>query len=500
MKKLFSMFALLLMAAVTTNVYAQGDEPTQTDPVEPEYYLVGSFNDWKAMDTYKLQLNTDNTAEYFISPVLLAAGDELKVIKVDGGTTTWYPADNYYVEETGQYGIYFRPNGGGPSDWYEGYIYVGAMEPAHPLWTLSVAPNTPGVVLFEVNGRPVHVAFENDEVTLNITPVEGYAVKAVTVKYYAAMGDATKPSVIPDDNLNPDATGAYKFTMQAANAQVSVEYEAVSTFDLEALNNAITEAGAVLASFDDIAGTDDIAGALQDAIDAAIEVRDNPESQEQIEAAVETLNQAVADAVAAVEELLKDPVTYNIAAGKYATGFFADNRKLDAGVSGAKLYTLTAIDGTTLTATEVTVVPANTPFLVLNESNTGAFNIIATQDNADNVTPIDAFKGTAEDKTFTDDDFAAKDIYVCTGVNFYWVMNPGQIAAHKCWLEFTKDAPADPSGAPALDIVIGEGTTHINATLSDQVNDNVIYDLSGRRVVNPTTGLYIMNGKKFVVK
>ena len=30
--------------------------------------------------------------------------------------------------------------------------------------------------------------------------------------------------------------------------------------------------------------------------------------------------------------------------------------------------------------------------------------------------------------------------------------------------------------------------------------DNVYYDLSGRRVMNPTKGLYIVNGRKVIIK
>ena len=33
-----------------------------------------------------------------------------------------------------------------------------------------------------------------------------------------------------------------------------------------------------------------------------------------------------------------------------------------------------------------------------------------------------------------------------------------------------------------------------------EVNDDSFYDLSGRRVAKPTKGLYIMNGKKIVVR
>ena len=57
------------------------------------------------------------------------------------------------------------------------------------------------------------------------------------------------------------------------------------------------------------------------------------------------------------------------------------------------------------------------------------------------------------------------------------------------------------SSAPALNFVVDGETTGIDATLvnSEKVNSEV-YDLQGRRVAQPTKGLYIVNGKKVVIK
>ena len=43
------------------------------------------------------------------------------------------------------------------------------------------------------------------------------------------------------------------------------------------------------------------------------------------------------------------------------------------------------------------------------------------------------------------------------------------------------------------------GTTAIDPVVTE-VNDNIYYDLSGRRVENPVQGIYIVNGKKRLVK
>jgi len=45
----------------------------------------------------------------------------------------------------------------------------------------------------------------------------------------------------------------------------------------------------------------------------------------------------------------------------------------------------------------------------------------------------------------------------------------------------------------------GEGTTRIDATLSDD-GETEIYDLQGRRVETPSKGVYVVNGRKVVIK
>ena len=46
----------------------------------------------------------------------------------------------------------------------------------------------------------------------------------------------------------------------------------------------------------------------------------------------------------------------------------------------------------------------------------------------------------------------------------------------------------------------GSGDTAIQGVVKAERNDGVIYNLAGQRVTNPTKGIYIKNGKKFVIK
>jgi len=49
-------------------------------------------------------------------------------------------------------------------------------------------------------------------------------------------------------------------------------------------------------------------------------------------------------------------------------------------------------------------------------------------------------------------------------------------------------------------LVVDSNATGITTTNSEAVTDNLYYDLQGRRVMNPTRGLYIVNGKKVILK
>ena len=94
-----------------------------------DYYLVGNMTNWAVDPKYKLAKNPANDAEY-MKAVLLYAGDEFKIVYSDGATiddSNWFPAgidNNYQVTASGDYTVYFRPDGQGTEDWYEGYILL----------------------------------------------------------------------------------------------------------------------------------------------------------------------------------------------------------------------------------------------------------------------------------------------------------------------------------------------------------------------------------------
>lgn len=85
--------------------------------------------------------------------------------------------------------------------------------------------------------------------------------------------------------------------------------------------------------------------------------------------------------------------------------------------------------------------------------------------------------------------------YVLSGQSFYLVNSDVKADAFRCYFK-----PLS-SGIKNFGFVEdGDGTVGINGIENDgDINDAVIYDLTGRRVKSPVRGVYIVNGKKMVV-
>ena len=481
---------------VATDYFTVSDDEAEPQPVLANgFYLVGSFNSWTASADYLLTENAGQAGEYQIL-LELYAGDELKVVYNDGGNYTWYPAsgDNYVVKVTGNHTVYFRPAGN--QDWAYYYIYLTDDEAPVGAYNLtSVSDN--GTVQFFVNDALVTSANEGATVAFTIEPNEGYvADEAVLVEAYVNFEDAQAPggqrlSIIRVLEYT-ETEGVYSFTMPAANARVTVTY----SVDKSELEELVEDAEELL---EELPADSEAAEDLQDAIDDANNVLNNPDATAQdVADAIEDLQDAID---AAEEALAGSTIEVNVPAQGFVTMFLEDNSKLmPTREAGVKLYTVASVNVANeeaVLSSELTIVKGKTPFLLYNETSADiTAKLIMASGTPDNVTPAAEFQGTLTAKTFTADDLANYDHYVLTGKNFYWAAEPGTIPANRCWIQLAKDA-----GAPAqLAIVFEGGTTGINATLSDMLNDNVIYDLSGRRVANPTKGLYIMNGRKFVVK
>lgn len=192
----------------------------------------------------------------------------------------------------------------------------------------------------------------------------------------------------------------------------------------------------------------------------------------------------------------------NISSVGYAT--FYDSKysyTIPTGVT-AKTYALTE-DGITLNESKVygegEVLPADEAVVLEGAQGTYTFDYApATEEVKDE---NNVLKGTDEETTLDEVGYKYYVLSVKGGdpatVGFYFQNEDGTSLTngeHKAYLQI-----ANATEAKTFYALCGEATA-INAVETTKSNTNEVFDLQGRRVANPVKGLYIMNGKKIVIK
>ena len=184
------------------------------------------------------------------------------------------------------------------------------------------------------------------------------------------------------------------------------------------------------------------------------------------------------------------PTNVSPAIGSTGWATFVAPAALDfTGISDVKAYIVTGHTGTAIDVEQMTgTVPANTPLLL--EGVTTSVPVVASSSTDVSANLLKA--GGAEVSPE-----ANKTKYALSvegGVaTFKKIVAATTIPAGKAYLEFAEEI-----AAPSLSF---GGTTGIGSIDNGQLTiDNVVYNLAGQRVANPTKGLYIVNGKKVVIK
>ena len=207
---------------------------------------------------------------------------------------------------------------------------------------------------------------------------------------------------------------------------------------------------------------------------------------------------------------LKDLGTgsFTITPARYGTYYTEDAFVMPEGVTG---YTITDKDGESLTlnadypANEV--VPAKTALLLkATEKPATKQEFTYTIVNSDKVAPANnLLHGSVEEDIIEVE--GAKAYYKLAndpeyGLGFYWAEKDGGICinkAHKAILVVMSETLSQMRGFSFESM-----TTGINNVVANTNNSKnaVIYDLNGRRVnsLNAAKGVYIVNGKKVIVK
>ena len=170
---------------------------------------------------------------------------------------------------------------------------------------------------------------------------------------------------------------------------------------------------------------------------------------------------------------------------------FSSDMALDFTGTGVTAYIAKAKDDSNVTLTEITKVPANTG-IVVNGAE-GAYAIPVLSGDADDTTG-NLLQPWLTAGTPTDSKYYTLAVDGSSNPIFK-VSSGGTLAAGKSYLVVSG------TDAPTLAVDFGE-TTGINTVNGSgfMVNGSEVYNLNGQRVAQPTKGLYIVNGKKVIIK
>lgn len=194
-------------------------------------------------------------------------------------------------------------------------------------------------------------------------------------------------------------------------------------------------------------------------------------------------------------DIVSMPVS--VGAKGYAT-YCNANRALDFTGKRIKAYTVSSTNGSALTLTQVNKIAENTPVLLYSTTNSDSQNIpvITYDEETDDVTGNKLVAGDGNTHTWTD---KAKHYILYTGGDNpgFYRANNSMVAVGKAYLDLT-----GVSASREFFAFPDDETTGINGVENGNVEAKatVIYNMNGQRVMNPSKGLYIVNGKKVIIK
>lgn len=193
----------------------------------------------------------------------------------------------------------------------------------------------------------------------------------------------------------------------------------------------------------------------------------------------------------AIDVTVEDISAVNVAVDDDYTSFAAAIN-LDFSATGIKVYTAKRTDNyVVLTEVESGLVPAGAGVILAGDAKTYTVPMAAEAAALAN----NELVGVTEQTTVN---------YAESG-NFNYILQGGvfkkatgaKLNAGKAYLSTAFDVAA--TSDSRLIIVIGNETTGITTVGAQQSADN-LYDLQGRQVQKPAKGVYIVNGKKVIVK
>lgn len=184
----------------------------------------------------------------------------------------------------------------------------------------------------------------------------------------------------------------------------------------------------------------------------------------------------------------------------YAT-FVDSDDDLDFSEASVKAYTVKVNTKGVATMTKVDAVPAGTPVLLYKEG--GVTELVPVTTGAAAVEDNDLVAGTGGVVATIDGEYTNMILNNINGnVGFYFA-NGQTVAANRAYLHISTTLAPDRTGANSrMVIMFGDDATGIDSVvkMSGKSTTEDIYNLQGQRVDAPQKGLFIVNGKKIIIK
>ena len=172
--------------------------------------------------------------------------------------------------------------------------------------------------------------------------------------------------------------------------------------------------------------------------------------------------------------------------GTIASAYALDCANLPGGVTAYKVSSLSASSVTLEQVTEA--VAPGTGLILSGTAGTYCIPVVASGTDISATNKLKA--------AVTAYDCTANEVYILKGGEFHLVNAASTVPAGKAYLL----ASDFPGGAPSLNFVFGGETTGINSVETHEAQNGAFYNLNGQRVAAPGKGLYIVNGKKVIIK
>ncbi len=415
--------------------------------VKRGYYIVGTMNDWTLGDEYKMTKNDAQTGynEYMFEQLILTSTDEFKVCYSADGVIKGdhFPTSNI-TDKEGPYNVYFCPEGERGGDWIDGHVYM---------------QQTYNVVV-EGNKATVTGAIN----TGNLDAVKA----AVGMSTYVDVSGATLETYFSTGN--PNALYLY-----ATNEEAEVATKTPNPVHYDGARFYYAPKGVTLV--------------------------DAPASYSFPENAFSGISP---------EHMVT--INRSIEGNKYVTSFMG--RDASPGfpmvatlASGLEAYELTAAEAGQLTFTKVTGnLETNKGYVI---HNTTSDPLTLTWDSHQNNQIYLDYAGNQDPASVV----AVNDVkiigtmHTVTTDGNQWILSGGEImkangAKITAYRAYFTGVTLPASGKASAVFVDGETTKigSINANGEINVENGAVYNLAGQRVAHPTKGLYIVNGKKVIIK